>query len=129
MNTPYQCLIVEDDEHLIAIYQWQLQRIGFEVTAVTDGGSAIEYLKHHSPQILLLDLRLPKVNGLAVLEFIRASSDLEHLYIVVITAHTQFRLHEASQRANDYLIKPIRPADLEATMLRAVQSLSPSDTA
>jgi len=129
MNTPYQCLIVEDDDHLIAIYQWQLQRIGFEVIAVTDGGKAIEHLKQHTPQILLLDLRLPKVNGLEVLEFIRMSPDLEHLYIVVITAHTQFRLQEASQRANEYLVKPIRPDDLEAVMLRAVQSFSRSDTA
>ncbi len=128
MNTAYLCLIVEDDEHLIAIYQWQLQHIGFEIIVVTDGGKAIEYLKHHTPQILLLDLRLPKVNGLEVLDFIRMSPELANLYIVVVTAHIQFRLHEASQRANEYLVKPIRPADLETAMLRAVQSFSRSDT-
>jgi two-component system, OmpR family, alkaline phosphatase synthesis response regulator PhoP len=129
MKTLYQCLIVEDDEQLNILYQWQLQRKGFEVATVTDGGKAIEYLKHHSPQILLLDIRLPKVNGLEVLEFIRMSAHLEHVYIVIVTAHAKFQQDAASQRANEYLVKPVRPDDLEAVLLRAKQSLSRSGTA
>jgi CheY-like chemotaxis protein len=78
-------LLVEDDAIIAQIYQRKLKSEGFEVTHVADGQLAIDHLQATVPDIVLLDLQLPKKNGIDVLQFIRANEPSKNLPVVVFT--------------------------------------------
>ncbi|PAW80799.1 MAG: hypothetical protein B9S33_17870 [Pedosphaera sp. Tous-C6FEB] len=78
-------LIVEDDAIIANIYQRKLQMDGFQVQHATDGELAMEMIKSTPPSIVLLDLQLPKANGIEVLQFIRSREESKALPVVVFT--------------------------------------------
>lgn len=80
-----QVLIVEDDAIIANIYQRKLQMDGFQVQHATDGELAMEMIKSAPPSIVLLDLQLPKANGIEVLKFIRSREESKALPVVVLT--------------------------------------------
>ncbi len=78
-------LIVEDDAIIANIYQRKLQMDGFQVQHAADGELAMEMIKCNLPTIVLLDLQLPKANGIEVLKFIRSREESRTLPVVVFT--------------------------------------------
>lgn len=78
-------LIVEDDAIIANIYQRKLQMDGFQVQHAADGELAMEMIKSNLPTIVLLDLQLPKANGIEVLKFIRGREESKTLPVVVFT--------------------------------------------
>ncbi len=78
-------LIVEDDAIIANIYQRKLQMDGFQVQHAADGELAMEMIKSNPPGIVLLDLQLPKANGIDVLKFIRSREESKALPVVVFT--------------------------------------------
>jgi len=78
-------LIVEDDAIIANIYQRKLQMDGFQVQHAADGELAMEMIKCGLPSIVLLDLQLPKANGIEVLKFIRSREESKTLPVVVFT--------------------------------------------
>ncbi len=82
-------LIVEDDRHIIESLSFVLERDGYEVAAVLDGEAAIERLAAAPPDLLILDLMLPKVTGFEVLKRIKADPGLKELPVIVLTAKGQ----------------------------------------
>ncbi len=78
-------LIVEDDAIIANIYQRKLQMDGFQVQHAADGELAMEMIKCNLPTIVLLDLQLPKANGIEVLKFIRSRDESKTLPVVVFT--------------------------------------------
>ncbi len=78
-------LIVEDDAIIANIYQRKLQMDGFQVQHAADGELAMEMIKCNLPTIVLLDLQLPKANGIEVLKFIRSREESKTLPVVVFT--------------------------------------------
>ena len=70
-------LLVDDDPFIIAVYVAKLKRAGLEVDAVTDGSDALHRLESVRPDLVILDLNMPKLNGIEVLKFIRNSPALE----------------------------------------------------
>ncbi|NBR87632.1 MAG: response regulator, partial [Verrucomicrobia bacterium] len=78
-------LIVEDDVIIANIYQRKLQMDGFQVQHAADGELAMEMIKCNLPTIVLLDLQLPKANGIEVLKFIRSREESKTLPVVVFT--------------------------------------------
>ncbi len=78
-------LIVEDDAIIANIYQRKLQMDGFQVQCAADGELAMEMIKSNLPAIVLLDLQLPKANGIEVLKFIRSREESKALPVVVFT--------------------------------------------
>lgn len=78
-------LIVEDDPIIADLYQRKFTSEHFSVELAGDGTTAMESLKSHLPDIVLLDLQLPQVNGIEVLKFIRATPELKTLPVIVFT--------------------------------------------
>ena len=78
-------LLVEDDAIIASIYQRKLKMEGFDVTHAEDGQVAIDTLKETAPEIVLLDLQLPKKNGVDVLQFIRGQESTSEIPVVVFT--------------------------------------------
>jgi DNA-binding response OmpR family regulator len=99
-------LIVEDETDLAIIFSKALQEAGFETQIVRAGDTALMWLTSTTPQIVVLDLHLPRVSGEEVLEQIRADERLATTKVIIATADP--RMAETLQdRADLVLLKPI----------------------
>ena len=103
-------LVVEDDAGLRAIYRRVLQTIQYDVFEAQDGEQAIAFLKENTPDIIFLDILLPIVNGIDVLEYMYPDAELRNTYIVVVSSNKQFESHAAQFPNAKFVLKPIRPA-------------------
>lgn len=100
-------LLVEDDENLAAVYLTRLQAEGLEVKRVTNGEDALAIVVEYKPDLILLDVMMPKVNGFDVLDIIRNTPEVTNVKVIMMTALSQ---DSDIQRANnlgvdDYLVK------------------------
>ncbi len=106
MSKPF-ALIVEDEEMLATIFEKALTMAGFRTDVVRDGALAVQKLGEIVPDLITLDLHLPKVSGEEILDHIRADQRLSGTRVVIATADT--RLGEyLSDQVDMMLIKPIR---------------------
>ncbi|QJR14363.1 response regulator transcription factor [Usitatibacter palustris] len=86
---PKRVLLVEDERHIIESLVFVLEREGFAVTSVLDGEAAMLRLRSEPPDVLILDIMLPRMNGLEVLKQVRADAALRELPVVVLSAKGQ----------------------------------------
>ncbi len=124
-SEPRPCvLIVDDNTELATVMQLTLTRAGFEVHAVFSGYEALEWLGQRRPDVILLDLMLPGMNGFAVLRHLRANDTARELPVIVLTARTDDNSRRESQSAgaDDYLTKPINTVKLIEHVRRALNS-------
>jgi CheY-like chemotaxis protein len=99
-------LIVEDDIDLSIIFSESLNAAGFETEIERNGRIALERLTQISPDLVILDLHLPEVNGVTILNSIRASAHLSKTIVVVTTADANMG-EQVRDDADFVLIKPI----------------------
>ena len=106
MNNNTTALIIEDDPDLIHIFARALELSGYLIQTVSNGEEAVELLSRTVPDIVVLDLHLPKLSGSEVLQRIRADERLRHTQIILATA--DYRMAEDLQDLADLvLLKPI----------------------
>lgn len=80
-------LIIDDDQDFVAVTTKVLSHIGkFEVQSFTDSATAIEGIRRIKPDLVMLDIMMPKVDGLTILKNIKSSDDLKHIKVVVCSA-------------------------------------------
>lgn len=108
-----RALVVDDERALAELVGSYLKRDGFEVTLAHDGQEAIERARQVDPDVMVLDLGLPLLDGVEVCRAVRTFSDC---YIVMLTARTEEidKLIGLSVGADDYLTKPFSPRELLA---------------
>lgn len=121
-----RALIVDDERPLVGIVSSYLEREGFEVTAVYDGNAAVEAARTERPDVIVLDLMLPGIDGIEACRLIRGFSDA---YIIMLTAKAEEtdKIVGLSTGADDYLTKPFSPGELVArirAMLRRPRAAS-----
>ena len=127
-GTPVRVLVVEDEAPIRRVVVGYLQREGFEVSEAADGLTAVELARELAPEVIVLDLGLPGIDGVEVCRAVRTFSDA---YIVMLTARTEEidKLIGPSVGADDYLTKPFSPRELVArvrAMLRRPRTDSTS---
>ena len=100
-------LIVEDDEHISKVYEIKLAKEGIEVSVARDGDEAVTKINAEKPDIILLDLMIPKKDGFAVLEEIKKVPALAKIPVIVLSNLGQQSDQERAIAlgANEYLIK------------------------
>jgi CheY-like chemotaxis protein len=108
-------LIIEDQKELRDMYQLMLEQMGHEVATAVDGVQGLHELKA-SPDLVLLDLSMPTASGDVVLGFIRSTPELEHLRVVVISAHPDADTIAAELGADACLKKPVSLNDITRTV-------------
>ena len=111
-------LVVEDDLALSDVVSFTLRRAGYEVTAAHDGLAAVEAFEQVPPDLILLDLNLPRLDGLGVCRKVRAVSDVP-IIILSVRAGDEAVVRGLEMGADDYMVKPFSPAQLVAR-IRAV---------
>lgn len=118
-------LVVEDDPKILQLVRTYLERDGFRVHTARDGRTALEEFRAGRPALIVLDLMLPELDGMAVCRAVRAESDVP---ILMISARGSVadRIYGINEGADDYLPKPFSPAEL-VTRARAILRRSPRD--
>lgn len=111
-------LVVEDEPSLREVVGLYLKRAGYGVTMVGDGQTALDYLERETPDLVVLDLMLPKVDGLEIARRLRARGDTP---IIMLTARREERerITGLEMGADDYVVKPFSPQEL-VSRVRAV---------
>ena len=117
-------LVVDDEPKIVRLAQDYLERGGFRVQSVGDGKSALTAARQMKPDLIVLDLNLPGLDGLDVCRTIRRESDVP---IIMLTARVEEtdRLIGLELGADDYIVKPFSPRELVArvrVVLRRLQS-------
>lgn len=106
-NRRRKILLVEDDEGLAQVYIARLEVEGFEVRRVPNGEDALASAVEFRPELILLDVMMPKVNGFDVLDILRNTPELTNVKIVMLTALSQDADRKKAEQmgADDYLVK------------------------
>jgi DNA-binding response OmpR family regulator len=106
-------LVVDDEANIIDLTRMYLEREGYRVEAATDGAQALEMIQALNPDLVILDIMLPEVDGLEVCRRVRADSDVP---IIMLTArdHDIDKIVGLELGADDYLTKPFNPRELAA---------------
>lgn len=106
-QTSKRILLVEDDDALASVYLVRLQAEGFDVRRVANGEDALAAAISYKPDLVLLDVMMPKVSGFDVLDILRNTPETANLKIIILTALSQEADKERaySLGVDDYLVK------------------------
>ena len=98
-------LVVDDDENICELLRLYLEKDGYDVQIALDGEAALEKFKHYNPDLILLDIMMPKKDGFHVLQEIRKTSDVP---VIMITAKAESfdKLQSFDFGTDDYIVKP-----------------------
>jgi two-component system cell cycle response regulator len=109
-------LVVDDHEDNIELLRARLEARGYEVFGASDGQSALDQVEHISPDLILLDVMMPKMDGMEVVRRLKANKDLPFIPVIMQTAldSTENKVEGLDAGADDYITKPINFAELEA---------------
>lgn len=108
-------LIAEDDLSLQEMYRMRLEADGYKVTTASDGSEALESISQNKPDLILLDLIMPKLNGFDVLNNLKKNPETKDIPIIVLTALIQevTKAKSLMSGADDYLMKSeVTPAEV-----------------
>jgi len=124
-------LVVDDENDILELVRFNLNKAGYSVDCASTGESALEKIKHHKPDLILLDLMLPGIDGLEVCKILKSNPETAQIPIIMLTAKSEetdivvgFELG-----ADDYITKPFSPRVLVArvkTLLRRKAEKTPS---
>ena len=111
-------LVVEDEPSIAEIVGLYLDRAGYEVVIAADGAAALQVLEEREPELMVLDLMLPEVDGLEITRSVRAKGDMPIIMLTARGSETD-RIAGLEMGADDYVVKPFSPQEL-VSRVRAV---------
>jgi DNA-binding response OmpR family regulator len=120
-------LCVEDEPEMIDLIRLILARKGFEVIGAAGGVEGLRLIRSEQPDLVLLDLMMPDMDGWEVYQQIKANESTRSIPVIVVTAKAQsidkvLGLHIA--KVDDYIAKPFSPQDLMASVERVLQNVA-----
>lgn len=128
--TKESVLIVEDDEDILNLLEYNFQNTGFEVSVAHDGLEALNKLRRHQPDLVLLDIMLPGADGFEVCKSIKRDPKTAHVPVIMLTARGEEvdRIVGLELGADDYVVKPFSPRELILRARAVLKRLSPEAT-
>jgi DNA-binding response OmpR family regulator len=127
MPAPLKVLIVEDDPDIAALIAHYREKTGYAAEAIPDGGRALARARQTPPDLIILDLMLPGLNGLEICRALRADDKTAGLPIVMLTARGEEaeRILGLDVGADDYIVKPFSPNELMARVRALLRRSAP----
>lgn len=111
METKHKVLVVDDEEDILEFLSYNLKKEGFEVQTASNGKEAIDVAKLFSPDVIILDVMMPQMDGVETCLEIRKIDSLKNVFVTFLTArgedYSQIAGFDAG--ADDYITKPIKP--------------------
>jgi two-component system alkaline phosphatase synthesis response regulator PhoP len=114
-NKPlHKVLVVDDEEPILELLKYNLEKSGYEVKTAIDGSRAVEIAKKFIPDLVLLDIMMPKMDGVETCRLIREIPEMQKSFVVFLTARSEEYSEVAAfdVGADDYITKPIKPRAL-----------------
>lgn len=110
----YKILVVDDDPDIVELLQYNLTKEGYEVAQADNGKRAIEEAKTFKPDIILMDVMMPVLDGIAACRQLRELSDFRNTHVIFLTARAEEFSEVAAFEAgaDDFIVKPIKPRAL-----------------
>lgn len=110
----YKILVVDDEPFICRSLSFVLRKEAFEVFEARDGEEALTMIRNHKPDLVFMDVMMPKMNGLEVTKHVKADPDLVGTKIILLTAKGQDsdRATGEAAGADDYMTKPFSPSKL-----------------
>jgi len=107
-------LVVDDEEPILELLKYNLEKSGYEVKTAIDGMKAVDIAKKFIPDLVLLDIMMPKMDGVETCRMIRELPELQKTFVVFLTARSEEYSEVAAfdVGADDYIMKPIKPRAL-----------------
>ncbi len=120
VSTTRTILVVDDDAKIVGLVRTYLEREGYRVVEARDGRSALASIALEAPSLVVLDMMLPEVDGLAVIRAVRRT-DRTPIVVLSARATTDDRIEGLREGADDYLPKPFSPAELVVRVRRVLE--------
>ncbi len=110
----YKVLVVDDEEPILELLKYNLEKEGYDVKVANNGHQAVEIARKFKPELVLLDIMMPHMDGVEACRLMRAMPDLVNTFIVFLTARSEEYSEVAAfdVGADDYITKPIKPRAL-----------------
>ena len=127
LPTTSKILLVDDDLDIIELLEYNLKKEGYETASANDGVQAVEVAKIFKPDLILLDVMMPRQDGIETARQLRQLPDFKDTYILFLTARAEEYTEVAAfdVGADDYIVKPIKPRALtsriKAVLRRDIQ--------
>ena len=104
-------LIADDEPDILEIISYNLHKEGYEVYTAADGNEALEKARHHHPDLIILDIMMPKKTGVEVCQILRTQPEFSQTLIIFLTALSDeaVQIKGLESGADDYLTKPVSP--------------------
>src|SRR5438132_14265455 len=126
-------LVIDNEKDLIELVRYNLDKEGYDVVAANDGSSGLEIATRHKPNLVVLDLMMPGMDGLEVCRRMRGDERTRRIPVIVLTAKAAEtdRIVGLELGADDYVTKPFSPRELvarvKAVLRRASEQREPAD--
>ena len=119
-------LVVDDDKEIARLLRGYLEKAGFSVLVAHDGNTAVHALRRDKPDLLLLDLMLPDMDGYDITRLLRTDTTLQHIPIIMLTARVEDsdKIVGLELGADDYVTKPFNPAEVVARVRAQLRAKS-----
>jgi len=110
----YKVLVVDDEEAILELLKYNLEKEGYEVKVASNGNVGVDIARKFKPDLVLLDIMMPQMDGVEACRLLRAMPELVNTYIVFLTARSEEYSEVAAfdVGADDYITKPIKPRAL-----------------
>ncbi|MCL4159461.1 UNVERIFIED_CONTAM: hypothetical protein GTU68_039382, partial [Idotea baltica] len=115
MKSTYQeketILLVDDEEDILEFLSYNLRKEGYKVYVADNGEDALDLAPRINPDLIILDIMMPKMDGLAVCKELRKNPELDNAYIAFLTARSEdyTQITGLEVGADDYITKPVKP--------------------
>jgi two-component system, OmpR family, alkaline phosphatase synthesis response regulator PhoP len=118
-------LVIDDEREIVKLVRAYLEQAGFRVVTASDGQEGLTVFRHEKPDLVVLDLSLPRIDGLDVCRTIRRESNTP---VIMLTARVeeQDRLIGLELGADDYIVKPFSPREVVARVRAVLRRVSPA---
>jgi len=114
-------LVADDEEDIKVVLRMFLEAVGYEVVTAFDGLDALEQIKSAKPDVVLMDIMMPVIDGIEVVRQMKATPGIRDIPVVMLTAAAQSDMVERAIQAGaaDYIVKPFEPE----TVQRAIEKV------
>lgn len=120
-------LIIEDDQNISELIRYNLEATGYSVLTAYDGEAGFKLVGEEKPDLVVLDLMLPKMDGIEICTKIRRTEELSHIAVIMVTARASEtdRIVGLEIGADDYMTKPFSVRELEARIRTVLRRAKP----
>jgi len=98
-------LVVDDDPDFLQLLEFDLKKRGYEVVSVTNGAEALEQTKAEKPQLIVLDIKMPKMDGYTFVRLLKKDPETQEIPVIILTSYEPMRDIFRIEGINDYFMK------------------------